>query len=173
MLEVGACLSAADFGIVVTQGSIWGHIICLVYQKAVVDLVWFFLTVAHSAALDEDRSEENRYLAKWFWTIKSNREKLFAAIDPALAANEEIFDSICIIAELAGHCTARDPNHRPNTGYAVNVLAPLVENWKPFAGEREKEYFGIVYDLPLPELLKGWQEAKTKDFTGASQNDSK
>ncbi|GMP99117.1 hypothetical protein CsSME_00046728 [Camellia sinensis var. sinensis] len=125
------------------------------------------------AALDEDRSEENRYLAKWFWTIKSNREKLFAAIDPALAANEEIFYNICIIAELAGHCTARDPNHRPNTGYAVNVLAPLVENWKPFVGEREKEYFGIVYDLPLPELLKGWQEAKTKDFTGASQNDSK
>ncbi|KAL7226241.1 hypothetical protein ACSBR1_021382 [Camellia fascicularis] len=125
------------------------------------------------ATLDKDRSEENQYLAKWFWTIKSNREKLFAAIDPALEANEEIFYSICIIAELAGHCTARDPNHRPDMGYAVNVLAPLVENWKPFVGEREEEYSGIVYDLPLPELLKGWQEAKTKDFTSASQNDSK
>ncbi|KAL7198412.1 hypothetical protein ACSBR2_020832 [Camellia fascicularis] len=125
------------------------------------------------AALDEHRSEENRYLAEWFWTIKSNREKLFASIDPALEANQEIFDSICIIAELAGHCTSRDLNHRPDMGYAVNVLAPLVEKWKPFVGEREEEYSSIVYNLPLPELLKGWQEAEAKDFTSDSQNDSK
>ncbi|KAA8544341.1 hypothetical protein F0562_022391 [Nyssa sinensis] len=123
-------------------------------------------------ALDEHRSEESRYLAEWFWKIKSNREKLIAAIDPALDAKEEIFDSICMIAELAGHCTERDPNHRPDMGHAVNVLVPLVEKWKPFDEETE-EYAGIDCTLPLPQMLKGWQEAETKDFSGTSLNDSK
>uniref|UniRef100_A0A5B6YZT2 non-specific serine/threonine protein kinase n=1 Tax=Davidia involucrata TaxID=16924 RepID=A0A5B6YZT2_DAVIN len=123
-------------------------------------------------ALDEHRSEESRYLAEWFWQIKSNREKLIAAVDPALDAKEERFDSICIIAELAGHCTARDPNHRPDMGHVVNVLAPLVEKWKPFDEETE-EYAGIDYTLPLPQMLKGWQEAETKDFSGTSLQDSK
>ncbi|KAK2969129.1 hypothetical protein RJ640_017244 [Escallonia rubra] len=123
-------------------------------------------------ALDEHRSEESRYLAEWFWQIKSNRERLLAAIDPALDAKEEIIDSICLIAELAGHCTARDPNHRPDMGHAVNVLAPLVEKWKPFDEETE-EYPGIDYTLPLPQLLKDWQEGETKDFSGSSLQDSK
>ncbi|KAL7174614.1 hypothetical protein ACSBR2_033789 [Camellia fascicularis] len=123
-------------------------------------------------ALDEQRSEENRYLAEWFWQIKANREKLISAIDPSLDAKEEIFDSIYAIAELAGHCTARDPNHRPDMGHAVNMLAPLVEKWKPFNGETE-EYSGIDYNLPLPEMLKGWQEAETKNFSSTSLEDSK
>jgi serine/threonine protein kinase len=63
-------------------------------------------------ALDEERSEESRYLAEWFWKIKSSKEKLMAAIDPTLNASEEIFESIYTIAELAGHCTLREPNHR-------------------------------------------------------------
>lgn len=124
-------------------------------------------------ALDEDRSEESRYLAEWFWKIKANKERLISVIDPTLDAKEEISDSIFIIAELAGHCTAREPNHRPDMGHAVNVLAPLVEKWRPFDRETE-EYSEIVdYAQPLPELLKGWQEAETKDFTGTSLEDSK
>ncbi|XAR60183.1 Non-specific serine/threonine protein kinase [Bertholletia excelsa] len=121
------------------------------------------------AALDEQRSEESRYLAEWFLRIKGNREKLFSAIDPALGLKEEIFDSICSIAELAGHCTARDPNRRPDMGHAVNVLAPLVEKWKPYDGEAEEDY-GINYTLPLPEMLKGWQESEK---SGTSLEDSK
>ncbi|XP_057483527.1 receptor-like kinase TMK3 [Actinidia eriantha] len=123
-------------------------------------------------ALDEQRSEESRYLAEWFWKIKANKEMLISAIDPALNVKEDIFDSIYIIAELAGHCTARDPYHRPEMGHAVNVLAQLVEKWKPFDGDTE-EYSGINYTLPLPEMLKGWQEAETKDFSGTSLGDSK
>ncbi|XP_059659646.1 receptor protein kinase TMK1-like [Cornus florida] len=123
-------------------------------------------------ALDEQRSEENRYLAEWFWQIKSNREKLTAAIDPTLDAKEETLDSICIVAELAGHCSARDPNHRPDMGHAVNVLAPLVQKWKPFDEEKE-EYSGIDYTLPLPQMLRGWQESETKDLSGTSLENSK
>lgn len=119
-------------------------------------------------ALDEQRSEENRYLAEWFWQIKSDKEKFIASLDPALDMKEDIDNSVFTVAELAGHCTARDPNHRPEMGHAVNVLSPLVETWTPV--EDTDEHGGIDYSLPLPQMLKGWQEEETKDFTGSSQD---
>ncbi|KAJ4957185.1 hypothetical protein NE237_013968 [Protea cynaroides] len=123
-------------------------------------------------ALDEDRPEETRYLAAWFWHIKSSKEKLMAAIDPALNVNEETFETISVIAELAGHCTAREPNQRPDMGHAVSVLVPLVEKWKPSENDNE-EYSGIDYSLPLTQMVKGWQEAEGKDYSYASLSDSK
>ncbi|KAF3958533.1 hypothetical protein CMV_016572 [Castanea mollissima] len=112
-------------------------------------------------ALDESRSEESRYLAEWFWRIKSSKESLTAAIDTAIDVDEETFESISIIAELAGHCTAREPSHRPDMGHAVNVLSLLVEKWKPMTDE--SEYIsGIDYSLPLPQMLKVWQETESK-----------
>ena len=88
------------------------------------------------------------------------------AVDPTIDATEETFESISIVAELAGHCTAREPSRRPDMGHSVNVLSPLVEKWKPFEDETES-YSGIDYSLPLPLMLKGWQEAETKDFSKA------
>ncbi|XP_059646586.1 receptor protein kinase TMK1-like isoform X1 [Cornus florida] len=123
-------------------------------------------------ALDEDRPEESQYLAAWFWHIKSSKEKLKAAIDPALDVNEETFESIFTIAELAGHCTAREPSQRPDMGHAVNVLAPLVEKWKPLDDDLE-EYCGIDYSLPLNQMVKGWQEAEGKDSSYLDLEDSK
>lgn len=121
-------------------------------------------------ALDEDRPEEKQYLAAWFWHIKSDKDKLMAAIDPALDVKE--LDSISIIAELAGHCTAREPNQRPDMGHAVNVLAPLVEKWKPEKDDAE-EYSGIDYSLPLNQMVKGWQETEGKEFSYIDLEDSK
>lgn len=115
-------------------------------------------------ALDEDRPEESQYLAAWFWRIKSDKEKLMAAIDPALDVKEETFESVVsIISDLAGHCTAREPNQRPDMGHAVNVLSPLVEKWKPFDDDTE-EYSGIDYSLPLNQMVKGWQEGKDLSY---------
>ncbi|XP_073022691.1 receptor protein kinase TMK1-like isoform X2 [Primulina eburnea] len=122
-------------------------------------------------ALDENRPEENRYLAEWFWQIKSNKDTLIASIDPSLDAKEEIYDSIYIIAELAGHCTAREANHRPDMGHIVNVLARLVEKWKPY--EDMDQCSGIDMTLPLPQMLKGWQEADIQDLSGTGSQDSK
>ena len=51
-------------------------------------------------ALDERRSEESRYLAEWFWQIKSSKETLMAAIDPALEASGETFESIYIYTRI-------------------------------------------------------------------------
>ncbi|XP_072992987.1 receptor-like kinase TMK3 [Typha latifolia] len=109
-------------------------------------------------ALDEERPEETRYLASWFCQVKNSKEKLKAAIDPSIDLTDEIFESIRIIAELAGHCTAREPNQRPDMGHAVNVLAPLVEKWKPTNDEQE-EYLGIDLAQPLLQMVKGWQAA--------------
>ncbi|CAI9761577.1 unnamed protein product [Fraxinus pennsylvanica] len=119
-------------------------------------------------ALDEQRPEEQRYLAEWFWQIKSNKETLISSIDPALDAKEDIYESIYIIAELAGHCTAREQNHRPDMGHAVNILAQLVEKWKPV--EEADKCSGIDITLPLPQMLKGWQEGVSQDLYGASQD---
>lgn len=123
-------------------------------------------------ALDEDRPEESQYLAAWFWQIKSDQEKLKAAIDPALEVKEETFESISIVAELAGHCTAREPSQRPEMGHAVNMLAPLVEKWKPLDDDTE-EYCGIDYSLPLNQMVKGWQESEGKDSSYLDLADSK
>ncbi|GAV57313.1 Pkinase domain-containing protein/LRR_1 domain-containing protein/LRRNT_2 domain-containing protein/LRR_6 domain-containing protein [Cephalotus follicularis] len=123
-------------------------------------------------ALDEDRPEESQYLAAWFWHIKSDKEKLRAAIDPTLDTKDEAFESISIIAELAGHCTGREPSQRPDMGHAVNVLAPLVERWKPSDGDTE-DYCGIDYSLPLTQMVKGWQEAEGKDLSYVDLEDSK
>ncbi|XP_058004654.1 receptor-like kinase TMK3 isoform X2 [Hevea brasiliensis] len=122
-------------------------------------------------ARDEDRPEESQYLAAWFGHIKSDKQKLRAAIDPALEVKDETFE-ISIIAELAGHCTARKPSQRPDMSHAVNVLAPLVEKWKPLDDDIE-EYCGIDYRLPLKQMVKGWREAKGKDFIYVDLEDSK
>ena len=123
-------------------------------------------------ALDESRPEESRYLAEWFWQIKSSKEKLMAAIDPALEANAETFESIYIVAELAGHCTAREASHRPDMSHAVNVLSALVEKWRPVDEEFDGGS-GIDYNQPLSQMLKIWKEAESKEFSYASLEDSK
>ena len=123
-------------------------------------------------ALDEERPEESRYLAEWFWRIKSNKEKLMCAIDPSLSVNGEVFEKIFIMAELAGHCTAREPTHRPDMGHVVNVLSPLIEKWKPIDDDADS-MSGIDYSLPLPEMLKVWQEAESGDTKFRSLEDSK
>ncbi|KAL8094329.1 receptor protein kinase TMK1-like [Apium graveolens] len=122
-------------------------------------------------ALDEHRSAETRYLAEWFSQIKSDNKKLADAVDPVIDAKEENFDSISIVADLAGHCTERDPNHRPDMGHAVNVLGQLVEKWKPFDKETE-DYSGIDYNLPLRQMLNDWKETDTVNFTNSNLQDS-
>jgi hypothetical protein len=82
------------------------------------DYCWFICgvneTLTGLTAVDKSRSEKIRYLAEWFWQIKSNKEKLMYAVDPALEPTEETYESITIVAELAGHCTAREAYHRPD-----------------------------------------------------------
>ncbi|KAL5170807.1 Receptor protein kinase TMK1 [Glycine soja] len=70
------------------------------------------------------------------------------------------------VVELAGHCCAREPYQRPDTGHAVNVLSSLVELWKP-SDQSSEDVYGIDLAMSLPQALKKWQA-----YEGRSQMES-
>ncbi|CAN4104585.1 unnamed protein product [Withania somnifera] len=106
-------------------------------------------------ALDETLPDERSHLVTWLRRVLVNKDNLRKAIDPTLNPDEETYESICKVAELAGHCTAREPFQRPDMGHAVNVLAPLVELWKPTRNEDEDS--GTDLQISLPQILQRWQ----------------
>ncbi|KAM7527461.1 hypothetical protein LguiB_030871 [Lonicera macranthoides] len=113
-------------------------------------------------ALDESMSEEESHLVTWFRKVLSNKDWVRACVDPKLEPNEETFESIYAVAELAGHCTTREPYQRPDMGHAVNVLAPLVEQWKP-TSQPVDHSFGI--DMSLPQALAKWKSSEDTTMT--------
>ncbi|KAI3683408.1 hypothetical protein L1987_83911 [Smallanthus sonchifolius] len=108
-------------------------------------------------ALDETMPDDRSHLVTWFRRVLISKENIIKAIDQTLDTDdEETLDSICKVAELAGHCTAREPYQRPDMGHAVNVLGPLVQQWKPLQSEEEDSY-GIDLHMSLPQVLQRWQ----------------
>ncbi|KAG4995619.1 hypothetical protein JHK84_032588 [Glycine max] len=107
-------------------------------------------------ALDDTVPDERSHLVSWFRRVLINKENIPKAIDQTLDPDEETMESIYKVAELAGHCTAREPYQRPDMGHAVNVLGPLVEQWKPTTHEEEEGY-GIDLHMSLPQALRRWQ----------------
>ncbi|XP_010488452.1 PREDICTED: receptor-like kinase TMK4 [Camelina sativa] len=115
-------------------------------------------------ALDDSLPDERSHLVTWFRRTLINKENIPKALDQTLEADEETMESIHRVAELAGHCTAREPQQRPDMGHAVNVLGPLVEKWKPSCQE-EEESFGIDVNMSLPQALQRWQNEGTSSST--------
>ncbi|XP_057965425.1 receptor-like kinase TMK4, partial [Malania oleifera] len=107
-------------------------------------------------ALDEDMPEGKSHLVTWFRKALSNKENIRNSLDQSLDPDEETFKSICKVAQLAGHCTAREPFQRPDMGHVVTVLAPLVDLWKPMCDENE-DSFSIDLHMSLPDALQRWQ----------------
>ncbi|KAG9156234.1 hypothetical protein Leryth_022121 [Lithospermum erythrorhizon] len=117
-------------------------------------------------ALDESQPEESMHLVTWFRRMHLKKETFSKTIDQALNLDEETFASISTVAELAGHCSAREPYQRPDMGHAVNVLSSLVELWKP-SEQTSDDIYGIDLDMSLPQALKKWQA-----FEGGNHLDS-
>lgn len=117
-------------------------------------------------ALDESQPEESMHLVTWFRRMHLKKETFSKTIDQALDIDEETFASISTVAELAGHCSAREPYQRPDMGHAVNVLSSLVELWKP-SEQTSDDIYGIDLDMSLPQALKKWQA-----FEGSNRSDS-
>lgn len=106
--------------------------------------------------LDETMPAETSHLVTWFRRMLIKQD-IVKAIDQTLDTDdEETLASICKVAELAGHCTALEAQQRPDMGHAVNVLGPLVEQWKPSRPEEEDGY-GIDLHMSLPQVLQRWQ----------------
>ncbi|CAJ2674349.1 unnamed protein product [Trifolium pratense] len=107
-------------------------------------------------ALDNSQPEENIHLVTWFRRMLLSNNSFEKIIDPTMDIDEEGLKSFKTIAGLAGNCCVREPNQRPDMGHVVNVLAPLVEVWKPAELDADDMY-GIDLDMNLPEALSRWK----------------
>ncbi|XP_071708920.1 receptor protein kinase TMK1-like [Rutidosis leptorrhynchoides] len=110
-------------------------------------------------ALEDNQPEDSVHLVQWFRKMHINKETFRKAIDPCLEDNldEECLASVTTVAELAGHCCAREPYQRPDMSHAVNVLSSLAELWKPSEPDDPDDVYGIDLDMPLPLVVKKWQ----------------
>ncbi|KAI5394747.1 receptor protein kinase TMK1 [Lathyrus oleraceus] len=115
-------------------------------------------------AIDNSQPDENIHLVTWFRRMQLNKDSFEKIIDPAMDIDEEGLESFRTIAGLASHCCAREPHQRPDMGHMVNVLAPLVEIWKPSEPDAEDMY-GIDLDMSLPQALSKWQNMEGRSTT--------
>ncbi|CAK9160892.1 unnamed protein product [Ilex paraguariensis] len=127
-------------------------------------------------ALDETQQEDSIHLVPWFRRMTINKDSFREAIDPVIDPDEEVLASINTIAELAGHCCAREPHQRPDMGHAVNVLSSLAELWKP-ADPDPEDVYGIDYDMTLPQAVNKWKALEgmsgidgSSSYIGSSDN---
>nr|KYP56029.1 putative receptor protein kinase TMK1 [Cajanus cajan] len=117
-------------------------------------------------ALDDTVPDERSHLVTWFRRVLINKENIPKAIDQTLDPDEETMVSIYKVAELAGHCTNREPYQRPDMGHAVNVLVPFVEQWKP--SHEEEDTSADDLQMNLPQALRRWQ---ANEGTSSTFND--
>ncbi|KAL2342395.1 hypothetical protein Fmac_003680 [Flemingia macrophylla] len=122
-------------------------------------------------ALDDSLPEENIHLVTWFRKMLQKKDSFPTIIDQTIEVDEETLASIRTVAELAGHCCAREPYQRPDMSHAVNVLSPLVKVWKPSETNAD-DIYGIDLDMTLPEALKRWQAFEGSGTTQASSSHS-
>ncbi|XP_034911267.1 receptor protein kinase TMK1 isoform X2 [Populus alba] len=122
-------------------------------------------------ALDETQPEDSLHLVTWFRRMHINKDTFRKTIDPTINLDEETLGSISTVADLAGHCTAREPYQRPDMGHVVNVLSSLVEIWKPAEPDSDDMY-GIDFEMPLPEVLLKWQafDGSSSSFLASGDN---
>ncbi|KAG8062349.1 hypothetical protein GUJ93_ZPchr0003g16815 [Zizania palustris] len=121
-------------------------------------------------ALDETQPEDSMHLVTWFRRMQLSKDTFQKAIDPTIDLNEETLASVNTVAELAGHCSAREPHQRPDMGHAVNVLSTLSDVWKPSDPDSDDSY-GIDLDMTLPQALKKWQAFEdSSHFDGATSS---
>ncbi|KAL8556328.1 hypothetical protein ACS0TY_003948 [Phlomoides rotata] len=82
-------------------------------------------------ALDDTFPNDRQHIVPWFHRTLIKKETFQKVIDPTIDLDEETLANINTVAELAGHCSVRDPYQRPHMGHVVNVLSSLAELWKP------------------------------------------
>ncbi|KAL6555634.1 hypothetical protein OROHE_007306 [Orobanche hederae] len=121
-------------------------------------------------ALDDSLPDEQSHLVTWFRRLIPDKEAIRLALDPVLLSllDEENFLSISKVAELAGHCTARESYQRPDMSHAVNVISPLVEHWKPAADDEDEDSLGLDLHMSLPQVLQKWKANEDSSSTVSS-----
>ncbi|XP_072991929.1 receptor protein kinase TMK1-like [Typha latifolia] len=97
------------------------------------------------------RLREGTNLVSWFRKNWRKEDELKNAIDSSFNLDDGTLDNIKITAELAVECCAKDYNHRPDMGQAVNVLSRIVEQWSPSSHIFESS--GDMYHASLMDAL--------------------
>ncbi|KAL5760820.1 hypothetical protein ACOSP7_019306 [Xanthoceras sorbifolium] len=120
-------------------------------------------------ALDETQPEDSVHLVSWFRRMHVNKDTFRKAIDQIIDLNEETYSSVSTVAELAGHCCAREPHQRPDMGHVVNVLSSLAELWQPAKLDSD-DIYGIDLDMTLPQALKKWQAYEGSNIDDSSSS---
>ncbi|KAJ8773624.1 hypothetical protein K2173_005870 [Erythroxylum novogranatense] len=121
-------------------------------------------------ALDETQPEDSLHLVTWFRRMYINEHSFQKTIDPAIELEEGTLTSINTVAELAGHCTAREPYQRPDMSHVVNVLSCLVDAWKPSSEQDPDDIYGIDLEMTLPQALKKWKAFEGGSMDGSSSS---
>ncbi|KAH6765818.1 Leucine-rich repeat protein kinase family protein [Perilla frutescens var. hirtella] len=118
-------------------------------------------------SLDSSLPDECSHLVTWFRPLLQDKDNIKEALDPVLHSdlNDETFENIWKVAQLAGHCTSRESNQRPDMSHAVNVLSSLVEQWKPALDE---ESFSVDFSMSLPQVLQKWKNNEDSSSTIAT-----
>ncbi|KAJ8428478.1 hypothetical protein Cgig2_029931 [Carnegiea gigantea] len=119
-------------------------------------------------ALDDKLPEDESQLVTWFKRVVLNaQEDITKAIDPQLKSETDqvILDSINQVAELSGYCTAWEPHQRPDMSHIVNILAPLVDHWRPINPSVGSDANGVdhlaAHRMSLPQALLRWRAGES------------
>ncbi|CAI7785396.1 unnamed protein product [Closterium sp. NIES-54] len=170
---------AGTFGYLAPEYAVTGKVTTKsdVYSYGVV----LMELVTGRRALDSSQSEDTVHLATWLPPHIPDRQKLALVVDPTLAAESPtvvggeagsgvtVFESICAMADLALHCTARDPKRRPTMSDVVAALVPLVQQWKP-QDPLEDQTGGIDMAISLADALQQWKEMGEGDELPGAYN---
>ncbi|KAJ1387840.1 Serine-threonine/tyrosine-protein kinase, catalytic domain [Sesbania bispinosa] len=160
---------AGTFGYLAPEYAVTGRVTTKVdvYSYGVI----LMEMITGKKAIDNSQSEENIHLVTWFRRMLLNKDSFRKVIDPTMDVDEEALESLRTVAELAGHCSAREPYQRPDMGHVVNVLAPLVEIWKPAEPDAD-DIYGIDLDMTLPQALTKWQAFEGRSTIDLSSSSS-
>ncbi|KAJ0972410.1 hypothetical protein J5N97_020369 [Dioscorea zingiberensis] len=109
--------------------------------------------ITSKKALDQSLPEEELHIVYTFNKHHEIEHVFKDFVDPTFLVDEEAYNCLCKASELAIHCTASEPQHRPDMSHVVSVLAPMLEQWTPSSGPLQA-YSDIEFSQEIERLLK-------------------
>ncbi|KAK8923470.1 putative receptor protein kinase TMK1 [Platanthera zijinensis] len=106
--------------------------------------------------LDDTVPDEDANLVAAFRRLYSRGSAgLEKFVDPSILPNDESRSSITAVADIAFHCTSREPVCRPEMSNVVTMLSPVADQWSPGNyGDRDDDRESTV---SLTSLVHRWQ----------------
>ncbi|KQJ88573.1 receptor-like kinase TMK4 [Brachypodium distachyon] len=118
--------------------------------------------LAGRKALDDSLPEDETHLVTIFRKSMLDKEKFRKFVDTTMELSAEAWKSLLEVADLARHCTAREPNQRPDMSHCVNRLSSLLDEWKPTDIDDDDDDECETSQMGLNQQLEKW---RCDDFT--------